>query len=1238
MNRHRVIGYSLMLLCALLLTGPPAALAQANPGSDLSVPQKLGVTLVSGSRLVPPGGGPPESLGLPRILKADAPLSTAIMTTGAKPFFEASLIADWDGQEDLTADRSAKVEDAVTAALLPGNFFTRVAISAHTKANGFNENVLYYGDALGNVWVGVDTTGDGAADVRHQLNLPTLLNAFGTLQSDDQIVITGLAVSPVCDLTSFANVNGSFAPFSGLIGEILYVSFWDTGGGLRLSTNNILVRSGVLAFPMADPVSPAAAPPAIQSAAGFPITVGGSFGVVFSVFHNLAGIAVDDDGNLYFHQVDLTQFTGGNIVQVASVDTTTNQDRSLAVSGILTLTTLTPSSGSYGTASGPATQVNRATNYSGTSPVFGNVAALATGPGNVVYAAIARSHVATDDPATQATEGLFTNPAALGPTPSMIVTLADAVGATNAQGLPAPNGFADNLAGGGLISGATNYKAFVLGLGPDVRPLGTAAFPATTLKLDLQIDYTVYGGLAVDEESAVYVVSGGTPAGVGLNPSPAFGEIHKLPDVSPYDRLADYIDLRGDLPPNPPLSGGSVGDGDSDRYDHIFWVAPIDQTSTTPIGVAGLARGFLLYLNRTRTNNANATLVALPNGATQADDSTVGPLVFSDLDPTGQAEGGDDQSSPRTGDDAGSAVPLAGGFEFVFGNSGTVCPAPVWNDLYLNSNGSVSFGSGDNSGTPSTGNFLAGIPRVAGAWTNLNPASRAAFPGTFPVQALGFAGVNHFKVRYINVPEFGREGTGSSNTFAISLFDDGRGADENMAGTVEGPNVSRWEWVSGVLVAIPLRPDGSGLVNLSYGHMDLLGVPASPVLVGYSAGSVGSTPETNLSEAGRTATLGTGGEPAIFELFNATDFDLRFEGNDAAAAAAVGQPNPNRESLSFAGKQCFSMTPVALAVDQAGNGVLEVGETVVVAPSWRNDGTASVTPTGLASAFQTPGVDPMYFDIPAEFALYPAMAAGSTGTCTPPTCYSFALGNPGSRPAQHWDATFVEEVLPEGQLKTWSLHVGESFSDVPTWDFAYPFIENLFHNKITHGCGGGLFCPNQITPRWQMAMFLARAMVGPGNPVPISGVVGIQPYNCAPAGTSLFNDVLPTDEACPHIHYIYKQGVTTGCGGISFCPNDIVTRWQMAVFMTRAVLGGVPPPISGVVGAQPYNCVAGAGGISLFSDVSPADYACPHIHYIYKQGITNGCAPASYCPAQDIPRWQSAVFMVRAFGFKLYQP
>jgi len=126
--------------------------------------------------------------------------------------------------------------------------------------------------------------------------------------------------------------------------------------------------------------------------------------------------------------------------------------------------------------------------------------------------------------------------------------------------------------------------------------------------------------------------------------------------------------------------------------------------------------------------------------------------------------------------------------------------------------------------------------------------------------------------------------------------------------------------------------------------MDLLGTPDLPVITGFSIGGLDplNPPglcETNLSEAARGAEttfgvlvgnqtaaigcnclIGEGTEPTIFELFNegsdahigaggeitfaTPDFDLRFEGNDAAACTSTRQRDLNRGKVSFFGIGC----------------------------------------------------------------------------------------------------------------------------------------------------------------------------------------------------------------------------------------------------------------------------------------------------------------------------------------------
>jgi Metallo-peptidase family M12/IPT/TIG domain/S-layer homology domain len=313
------------------------------------------------------------------------------------------------------------------------------------------------------------------------------------------------------------------------------------------------------------------------------------------------------------------------------------------------------------------------------------------------------------------------------------------------------------------------------------------------------------------------------------------------------------------------------------------------------------------------------------------------------------------------------------------------------------------------------------------------------------------------------------------------------------------------------------------------------------------------------------------------------------------------------------------------------NNVLEPSETVLVNASWRNVTASPLALTGTASAFTGPaGAIYSLLDSSAGYGTIPPGATVDSFTAGLPS-YRLSVSNPATRPAAHWDATFLE-TLSNGVTKTWTLHVGQSFSDVPVSNVSYASVENIFHNGITTGCAAGLYCPAVDLPRWQMAIFLARSILGSGVTIPTSGTVsGVGSYNCTGGGSSLFTDVAPTDVACPAIHFIYSQGITTGCGPGIFCPNTLLPRWQMAIFLARSMLGpGVPIPASGSVsGVGSYDCTG--GGASLFTDVPKTDVACPAIHYIYSQGVTTGCGPGIFCPNTLLPRWQMAIFLVRAF-------
>jgi uncharacterized repeat protein (TIGR01451 family) len=315
------------------------------------------------------------------------------------------------------------------------------------------------------------------------------------------------------------------------------------------------------------------------------------------------------------------------------------------------------------------------------------------------------------------------------------------------------------------------------------------------------------------------------------------------------------------------------------------------------------------------------------------------------------------------------------------------------------------------------------------------------------------------------------------------------------------------------------------------------------------------------------------------------------------------------------------------------NGVLEPGEAVSIAPAWLNPSGAAAALAGAGGPFSGPA-GAAYTLIDGSSA-YGTVAAGAIADCLATgDCFVAHVSDPASRPALHWDATLVED-LGQAGAKGWTLHIGESFSDVPPTGFGYRDIETVLHNGITAGCSASEFCPTQPVSRWQMAVFIAKAMND--GAVPTSGTVpGKGDYDCVGGGTSVFDDVAPEDPGCAHVHYIAAEGITAGCDADSFCPASVVDRWQMAVFLAKAMTGGTVPTSGTVPGKGNYDCVP--GGLSVFDDVPPEDGGCPHVHHIAAEAVTAGCSPTSYCPADAVTREQMAVFITKGFDLTLYGP
>ena len=173
------------------------------------------------------------------------------------------------------------------------------------------------------------------------------------------------------------------------------------------------------------------------------------------------------------------------------------------------------------------------------------------------------------------------------------------------------------------------------------------------------------------------------------------------------------------------------------------------------------------------------------------------------------------------------------------------------------------------------------------------------------------------------------------------------------------------------------------------------------------------------------------------------------------------------------------------------------------------------------------------------------------------------------------------------------------FEDVPADHIFATEVTWLAERGITKGCNppaNTRFCPGEPVTRGQMAAFLVRA------------------FGYSDAGDEAFADdagVFQED-----IRRLAAAGVTKGCNppeNTRFCPDDPVTRGQMAAFLSRAF------------------GYWDEGGQSFTDDggVFQSD-----IRKLAAADVTRGCNPPEntlFCPDESVTRGQMAAFLSRAF-------
>jgi hypothetical protein len=168
-------------------------------------------------------------------------------------------------------------------------------------------------------------------------------------------------------------------------------------------------------------------------------------------------------------------------------------------------------------------------------------------------------------------------------------------------------------------------------------------------------------------------------------------------------------------------------------------------------------------------------------------------------------------------------------------------------------------------------------------------------------------------------------------------------------------------------------------------------------------------------------------------------------------------------------------------------------------------------------------------------------------------------------------------------------------------------IDCLAVHDITKGTSPTTFTPGGAVPRWQMALFLVRQASAHGVTIPSGADQGFTDIGGVSA------------EARTAINQLAQLGITLGTSATEFSPYDNVSRWQMALFITRLLAA------SGVSIPTPSD-----QGFTDISSFPPA--ARNAINQLAVLGIAEGTSKTTFSPGTHTLRWHMALFLTRALA------
>ncbi len=341
-------------------------------------------------------------------------------------------------------------------------------------------------------------------------------------------------------------------------------------------------------------------------------------------------------------------------------------------------------------------------------------------------------------------------------------------------------------------------------------------------------------------------------------------------------------------------------------------------------------------------------------------------------------------------------------------------------------------------------------------------------------------------------------------------------------------------------------------------------------------------------------------KPAVLHAFDPTDLATEFYNSNQAAGGRDQFGNGNKYMVpTIANGKVFVGTPNSVAVfgllpqvtepnvvglAQADATTLLAGDGLVSTVTFLISDTApagdvisenpaagavlasgspvslvvSIGPLQAGAEFNDVSPTAAYFDA-ANLMFEAGVTTGCIEGSTPET-RSFC---PNDNVTREQMAAFIVRAVT-GTITPAIYNTTPYFTDVPSTNSFFPYVQKMEEVDITTGCGGGLFCPTATIPRWEMGMFMVRARLM---------LYGASfTYNATPYFADVPTNVEGNGLPFPFIQRAYEENVTNGCGTnpLIYCPDDLVTRGEMASFIMRGlfnetpVLGPTAPQVTGV--------------------------------------------------------------------------